>query len=412
MKRLCECRTYRGPTEPWGPGNCYLCWLQDNHPDYGGPVPTVAAPQSSWPLLARLAARFRSDSDKGLGDTVARNLHRFGAESLASLYKKITGADCGCADRQAALNRLYPYPPAPFTASNVRRVRIPDETLPKQPSGFAFNGSLFVYQGRNLLAYRSGWAGSMIYVAELRDLVSYDPVRSTALALQHPLANYGREDPRLFVHKGRLHVSFIGVQGRGWRTGITTHQLYARLHDDLTVEQVYAPAYAGRQAWEKNWSFFESDGRLYAVYSIAPHRVLLIDGDRAELAHESSHRWPWTGGELRGGAPPGRLGDEFFHFFHGCTGAHSTRRYNVGCYTFSPWPPFRILRRTVNPLSWDDPATKPRDQYCPTVFPSGAVRDGDTWKVSCGIHDRWLEVWEWPARQVETALSPPDAASD
>ena len=46
---------------------------------------------------------------RGLGDTVARLAHYVGADKLASAYSAITGRDCGCQQRQEALNRLVPY---------------------------------------------------------------------------------------------------------------------------------------------------------------------------------------------------------------------------------------------------------------------------------------------------------------
>jgi hypothetical protein len=73
--------------------------------------PCPARPISEWPFLARGIARLRTAADAGLGDTIHRNLARFGADALARFYKAITGRPCGCADRQAALNNLFPYPP-------------------------------------------------------------------------------------------------------------------------------------------------------------------------------------------------------------------------------------------------------------------------------------------------------------
>jgi hypothetical protein len=45
----------------------------------------------------------------GIGDTVARMLAIIGSATMAEAYKRITGRDCGCADRRAKLNAQYPY---------------------------------------------------------------------------------------------------------------------------------------------------------------------------------------------------------------------------------------------------------------------------------------------------------------
>ena len=46
---------------------------------------------------------------RGLGDTVAKITHDTGLDKLSALYTKITGKPCGCASRQEALNKLFPY---------------------------------------------------------------------------------------------------------------------------------------------------------------------------------------------------------------------------------------------------------------------------------------------------------------
>lgn len=62
-------------------------------------------------LFVHVAQRYAHPSDVGLGDTVARlllraHLDKAGAR-LAALV--LRSADCGCAQRQAALNARFPY---------------------------------------------------------------------------------------------------------------------------------------------------------------------------------------------------------------------------------------------------------------------------------------------------------------
>lgn len=45
----------------------------------------------------------------GLGDTIAKITATTGLDKIAALYTSITGRDCGCKDRQEALNKLFPY---------------------------------------------------------------------------------------------------------------------------------------------------------------------------------------------------------------------------------------------------------------------------------------------------------------
>lgn len=69
--------------------------------------PVVA--QAPWPVAVKLVGILRNDADTGVGDTIARQLDRFGADALKTMYKKLTGHDCGCANRQQVLNAMFPY---------------------------------------------------------------------------------------------------------------------------------------------------------------------------------------------------------------------------------------------------------------------------------------------------------------
>jgi predicted GH43/DUF377 family glycosyl hydrolase len=284
------------------------------------------------------------------------------------------------------------------------RRRIPPAIL----VGVAFNASLIRYQDRLLLAYRDGWGGSQIHVAELDEHLS--PVRSTVLVgLNHERATVGREDPRLFVHQGKLHVAFVGVAKPD--EVIATSVLYARLSDDLRVEQVYYPHLAGRNRNEKNWSFFSHDDELYCTYAIAPHhRILHVEGDQVAEAIESWNPAKWTGGPLRGGASPVRVGDQYYHFFHGRVRTPAGVVYNLGCYTFEARPPFRVLRSTVHPLLLADLDTRPKPDSYAVLFTCGAMLDGGRWRISAGIHDSWIEVIDLDPDQVEARLHSVEAS--
>lgn len=86
-------------------------------PDSGLPPPPppkgekVAAPPrpKEWPLWARAVALLRHPEDKGLGDTIARNLAKLGADAMVKLYVQATGGDCGCSRRHEILNQMFPY---------------------------------------------------------------------------------------------------------------------------------------------------------------------------------------------------------------------------------------------------------------------------------------------------------------
>jgi hypothetical protein len=61
-------------------------------------------------LVALYQQKFPTpELSKGLGDTIAKITHATGLDKLAELYTQLTGKDCGCKNRQEALNKLVPY---------------------------------------------------------------------------------------------------------------------------------------------------------------------------------------------------------------------------------------------------------------------------------------------------------------
>lgn len=261
----------------------------------------------------------------------------------------------------------------------------------------AFNASIVRWRGQLLMAYRVSRGGSEIHLARLDDNLGIGEIQH--LPLKHAQAGWGREDPRLFVHAGKLHVSYHGVLGTQGPTSV----LYARLSDDLEVERIFYPAFAERRPWEKNWTFFEWSGELFAVYTVRPHVVMHVVNDRAETFSRVPWAPHWTGGEMRGGASPVLIGEEFWCWFHGSVdpprptpwGPAKARAYNVGVYCFEAKPPFRPTRYTPEPVTWAQPKTRPADFWCDCIFPGGAVLDGERWRVAVGEHDSWCSILEY-----------------
>lgn len=307
-------------------------------------------------------------------------------------------------DRWAGLGVAPTPAPPPPPASLVRR--FDEHSLAPGLPGKRFNCSLLDdpgHPGGFLFCYRDGWAGSQVWLCRLTpDLL---PLGSPwRLELHHPeRASYGREDPRLFLHGGRVHVCYIGVVGP--RTNLHTNVLFARLTADCSaVEERWYAHYPARNAWEKNWQPFSHGGDLYAVYSASPHRVLRVGGE-AELAYDTPALFHWRGGEVRGGAAPVRVGGEYWSFFHDRVVARGGLRvYRLGLYCFSAEPPFAVTRYRPTPILEADPRTKPADQYCAAVFPCGAVRRGGRWLISMGVHDRWGEVHDFGHAELEASL--------
>jgi hypothetical protein len=197
-------------------------------------------------------------------------------------------------------------------------------------------------------------------------------------------------------------MAFMGA-AHGLRAP-TQNQLYARLSaDGMAVEEVFAPHYPFRARWEKNWSFFEFDEDLLAVYSFTPCRILKIEGNFASLAYETPTTAVWQGGEIRGGAPPVRVGEEWWCFTHDrILDRHLI--YRTGLVALDSRPPFAVRRMVPEPILAADCGTKPAMQYSSVVFAGGAVRYGDDWVIAHGIHDHWCELHWFNHAELESRL--------
>lgn len=106
-------KDYRG--KPWVTDDgrhrmCRVCWWHWNVQPYRprkAPPPPPPGPAGEWPRWAKALARRRRPGEKGVGDTLKRKLGLAGV--LFTAAAKRLGFDCGCADKQAGMNRDYPY---------------------------------------------------------------------------------------------------------------------------------------------------------------------------------------------------------------------------------------------------------------------------------------------------------------
>lgn len=78
-------------------------WCSDLNPNR-----TAEVPRQEWPTWAKLLALVGTDSDKGIGDVIARTIGPFGGEAYKKWYELLFQKPCGCAERQDNYNALYP----------------------------------------------------------------------------------------------------------------------------------------------------------------------------------------------------------------------------------------------------------------------------------------------------------------
>jgi hypothetical protein len=280
-----------------------------------------------------------------------------------------------------------------------------------------FNPSMAVYDGKLILATRDSWGHSKVALWRLDNSRpdwagdwAATPIGS--YASDHPDAPR-LEDPRLFVHAGRLCAAFNlpdGYPPKRVQVG------YATFAADLSgIENTVVYPSPGLRLYEKNWvPFAGPGGELNWVYDSKPDHAVMGAGGRVRPDLTTPNPFPWTGGVVRGGATPVRVvsaeapsgcGAVYYHFFHGCLKRLQGSVYSVGCLVFDAAPPYRVLRQTPTPLVWPDPADHQADVVKRwVVWPGGAVPHAGAWHLVLGVNDTFCRVVRLPFKQVEVAL--------
>lgn len=277
----------------------------------------------------------------------------------------------------------------------------PANQIPKNPLEGHFNPSIMEFDGKLVLASRHGWTGARIYITYLDKDLRPTSVPAV-LDLGHPLSQTGQEDPRLFMFAGKPHIAFIGFNKTG------TSQMVAELDENFNPVNIYAPTYDKRTyPLEKNWSFFTAPGgELCSVYSISPHVILCHRGTVAEKVCEVDWRPTWGRmGHLRGGAPPVKVGDEYWHFFHGMSWREGLKHkdYSIGLYTFDATFPFAPRR---GPILLRTPPCDRANWTASVVFPCGAyLSESGKWLVSYGVNDESFKIESFSHNNLDDLLN-------
>lgn len=276
-----------------------------------------------------------------------------------------------------------------------------------------FNCSVITKRdGDWLIARRSKhFSTKQTFPPGLNDLIAFHlndehvPTHAQPIVLHRRYKDEQAEDPRAMWMMGKLYVSattFQVLPGNKW-TGC--HQIVAPIGDQWLSQRLHDPEYGKNGATlymqkgnEKNWLWFEHDGKPHLIYLTVPHEVVRFsEFFEKEQVHITDH-WNllWMHGEPRGGTPPVRVGDEYFSFYHSSTPwIGKKRRYHMGAYAFEAKPPFRVTRASSLPIL-SGSKRDPWSEGLPlVVFPCGALLRDNKWFVTLGVNDMvsaWLEI--------------------
>lgn len=154
---------------------------------------------------------------------------------------------------------------------------------------------------------------------------------------------------------------------------------------------------------EKNWLWFIHEGKPHLIYACEPHLVAQFSNTfKHEFDYLEQPEMDWHFGEIRGGSPPARIGDEYWVFFHSSLPApeHNSRRYHMGAYAFEAKPPFKPTRVTKEPLLTGSRHDRMKPKGPLVVFPCGSKLQDGTWTVSFGVNDLDCGLIEIPHNEL------------
>jgi predicted GH43/DUF377 family glycosyl hydrolase len=309
-------------------------------------------------------------------------------------------------------------PIEPDSVRNQGRVTRIDFGKAKVPNVEFFNPTSLIVNGVEWLVVRRRTGEGM----GQNDLVAFQcdhtgkPVAFIPVNLKN--GNYKRqhwEDPRLAFIDGKIWLSYCTFAIDG--------QYYSGAHQQVTQFLEFPPTSSPASAWspvyggnggslstldsnEKNWTWFEHDGKPHCLYHLDPITVVPWNGIDAGVPL-TTPGLKWEYGQIRGGSPPILRRGKLTVFFHSSLrsddGNVNHSRYYMGAAELSDKPPFNAISITKEPLlagSLKDGAVKA------VVFPGGAHFDGLDWNVVLGVNDLWCARYKVSAKELESKLSP------
>jgi hypothetical protein len=278
-----------------------------------------------------------------------------------------------------------------------------------------FNCSSITHKGKRWFVYRTEclrwFMWSRINLVQLDENFTPVPGTNVILPLHTRFDGWGAEDPRIFIFDGRMHIAY----GDGYR------MLLAELNDDGTVVRSMAiPADEVDQnpphkfPREKNWGFFEFDGRLFCQYSVNPTVTFEFDGDW-KVINRWSQPWRWAsdfGKTLHGGSSPVFHNNLLWRWVH-CYRAeklpfprkswwsdkllHTGHRYYPHLICFSPEPPFAPVAHSALPVfhsEWEPKGAEGLCVYHSVAYVGSCERESNGWRLFYGENDcRVVTAW-------------------
>ncbi len=299
---------------------------------------------------------------------------------------------------------IYKRIKVPFEKQNGKLTILP---LKAHNREFYFNPALFTLDGQDYLITRhTNVLGENVFYTELK-MFKYPSLEPVELTVNKDDPREQHEDPRVLVYKDKIIISTVNYFT--YKDDFFHEKLLIydkNFNHEKSIHPVYGkngPSVKQNVGDEKNWTFFEHDGKLMFVYQMSPHIVVETDLEGRIITEYKTHfdvKSKWKFGEVRLSTNP-IYKDGYYHsFFHSHVPFREdkflTKLYFMGYYKFRAEPPFDIVEVMEEPIIWGNdilPRREPLVPYC--VFPCGAILKDDTFVISLGVNDEDCGILEY-----------------
>jgi predicted GH43/DUF377 family glycosyl hydrolase len=250
-----------------------------------------------------------------------------------------------------------------------------------------------------------GWNSTLV-VCELDNNLN---VKSKSdLVIPKQSGNEQHEDARVVFHDGKFWVSYCSwVIGENY----SAKQVFSSFTRQWNFENSTQVPYGNNSSYilgnEKNWVWFNQDNLWSFVYRVHPHVVVSVKSPTEATEYRTQSKPAWKFGEIRGGTPPVKVGDNYISFFHSSMPWKGRqKRYYMGAYMFEAQAPYKILAMTKEPLLAGSEKDSRTLGGPPVVFAQGSIFENNIWTVSLGLNDEqcgWVRI---PHKDLQEKLCP------
>ena len=207
------------------------------------------------------------------------------------------------------------------------------------------------------------------------------------------------EDMRFFVTNGKLHASYtISIVVNGvFQSSVGYGELVQDSNGWKVVNHAIPQVPILTHGGNKNFVFFEAEGKLYFIYGIKDKQQIVyeIKGNRIGLENKSPEpKWDW--GQVHGDYLLPYKGG-FLRFFHSRINySKTTFRYFIGAALMESKPPFATTAISSYPiLQGNELYTHNVKYWFPNVaIAYGAIQEGDKFILSVGRNHSHCELVE------------------